>query len=545
MKKIKRNVSLLLAALTLGSSAALSACKGGKVKDTDQTLEIYAYDVGYGVQWCHDMVALFKEQEWVKEKYPELYVSVSSNDLGSYATTRFSSPRNNTIDLFFSLIGRSHAGKDSSGKYKLENLTESVYNSLVPGEEITVKDKMFDSFVESMEYVDPNDDEGKIEFYYTPWAGGNTGIIYNVGILEQFGISVPNTTNELIAACDTIMENKGKNNGKYNLGYSFMQSKEATNYFDYLFPVWWAQYEGVDGYYNFYNGIDRNTISKNIFKQTGRLSSLKVLEQILDYDNGYLSPKTFTTEFMPAQTMVMQGASVFHVNGDWFDDEMWELREDMIKDGDEVAELKMMKTPIVSDIIEKCPSIENDAELSALVTAIDAKSTALSGTGYEVEQADYNRVKAAREVTYSNGPAHTSVIPSYATGKAVAIDFLRFMATDIALDSYVKSTHGAHLPYEYNVKEKNPELYASLSEMQQEKFNYFYSDFYNVSVLPSITSYSLVYYGGVGAFADSTYIQTFVESGNKKTAQKFYDETITYWTDTRWTNALDLAGIAR
>lgn len=427
----------------------------------------------------------------------------------------------------------------------MENLTDSVYNSLVPGEDVTVKEKMFDSFVQSMEYVDLSNDEGKVDYYFTPWAGGNTGIIYNVNILESFGISVPNTTKELLAACETIKANKGANNGKYNLGYSFLQSKEALDYLDFLFPVWWAQYEGVDGYYNFYNGVDRNTISKNIFNQVGRLTSLKALERLLDYDNGYLSPKTFTTEFMPAQTMVLQGASVFHVNGDWFDDEMWEISEDMVHAGNDVAELKMMKTPIVSDIIEKCPSIENDAELSALIKALDANSTLLSGEGYDVSQADFDRIKAAREVTYSNGPGHTSVIPSYAKGKAIAIDFLRFMATDVALESYITSTHGAHLPYEYNIKEKNATLYNSLSAMQQSKFDYFYSDFYNVNVLPAVNSYSLVYYGGVSAFADSTYIETFAEFGNKKSAQDFYDETIAYWTNTRWTNALDLAGIAR
>ena len=70
-KRISKIVTMMLVAIL---SIGAFGCFGGKVADDEQTLQIYCNDSGYGVDWCDAMIEAFKEQDWVKEKYPELKI---------------------------------------------------------------------------------------------------------------------------------------------------------------------------------------------------------------------------------------------------------------------------------------------------------------------------------------------------------------------------------------------------------------------------------------------------------------------------------------
>jgi hypothetical protein len=334
------------------------------------------------------------------------------------------------------------------------------------------------------------------------------------------------------------MENKNANNGKYNKGFSFIQSKDAPEYFEYLFTIWWAQYEGISGYNDFWSGIDNNRYSANIFLQEGREQALEVFEEILDYDKGYLTPNTFNLEFMPAQLAFLKGEGVFHVNGDWLENEMRDLTKDLKLDT-----FKTMKTPIISALGEKLGI--TDAELSAIVDYVDGegeKPTFTSTADYTEEEV-IDIVREARSVVQSVGAGHQAAIPKNATGKNVAVDFLRFMATDIAQEAYMTATGGNNLPFAYNVKEKNPELYNSFSTIHQSRIDYFNNGLYEPYTLPDKNSFPLCSYGDLEAFSDMTLFATFSASGNKKTAADFMKETVDVWTESKWDRALKAAGI--
>ena len=242
----------------------------------------------------------------------------------------------------------------------------------------------------------------------------------------------------------TVKNTKGKNNDKYNEGFSLVQAKDAMGYTKYLFPIWWAQYEGVQGYENFYNGINNNTYSIRIFEQKGREYALEVFEALLDYDKGYLNPESKNQKFVIAQSMFLDGESLMHVNGDWFINEMKDV---IARKGDKAPSIKTMPLPIISKLGEKLGI--TDAELSALVAYVDklnAGETATapaftSETGYTQEEV-VEAVMEARGIVHSVGANCHSVIPNYAKGKEVAVDFLRFMATDEVLEAYMRTTDG-------------------------------------------------------------------------------------------------------
>ena len=537
---MKKFASLLLCLVMAVTSFSFMACTP-EVPDTPETLEIYCWDAGYGTQWCIDMVEEFKKQDWVKEKYPNLIIpAVTTNDVSNFAESKLNAGQKaNSFDLIFGANLQSFAGPNG----QFLELTDLVYNSTVPGENVKWIDKAFDSYNRSNKYIDVTDLSSET-YYLTSWAGGMNSIIYNEDTLNDFGIKVPNTTDEFIAACATIMANKGADNGKYNEGYSIVQAKDAIGYLKYLFPIWWAQYEGVDNYFNFWNGIDDNRYSKNIFLQEGREHALSVYEELLDYDKGYFTPSSFTWEFMQSQTLFLQGHGVFHVNGDWFDNEMRAIANE-IKATSGIDTFKTMRVPIISELGVKLGI--TDAQLSEIVDYVDGATATqpafTSTTDYSNDEV-IAAVREARTVVGSIGPNHTSAIPSYANGKDVAVDFLRFMATDIAIESYIKSTGGASLPFKYNLKEKNSALYDTLNPLQQSRLDYFGTDKYEVFTLPADYAFPLAKYGGLKAFIKDDYHTVFASAGNKKTPKDFMDETLEAWNDTKWNMALANAGIA-
>ena len=544
---MKNNVKKIMGmSLALILSFGVVGCSGGgKTADDEQTLQIYCNDSGYGTDWCDAMIEVFKEQDWVKQKYPNLKIPKPTyNSIDTYVTDRISTNADsNTFDLMFAAKMYSY-----SGSQYLLDLTDVVYNQKVPGEDVLYKDKMDNSYLQSLTYVDKKTKEEKL--YMTPWASGMEGICYNQKILDAYNLKVPNTTKEFSNACAVIKATPSKSGNEY--GYSIIQSKDAT-YWDYLFEIFWAQYDGIKTVDDFWNGkyfdedLNGYVVSNEIFNHLGRKKALDVYADVLDYDKGYVSSNSFTDEFMAAQTSFLDGKYAFHVNGDWFDNEMHEIAEAIEGEGGDVSGIKIMKTPIVSSIIERpeCKTIENDAELSALITAIDNGSTSLTGTGYDVSQEAYDKIKEARSIVFSIGGTLNGIIPSYAKGKDVAVDFLRFMATDLGLETYMEASYGASLPFDYDVKAENMDLYNKLSTFQQGRLDYFNS--YDVYTLPDPAKYPLRTYGGLWYLASTTQSPWVIFTTNgcpDDKAQSMFDETKNYWNSNRFLIALENAGLS-
>lgn len=231
---------------------------------------------------------------------------------------------------------------------------------------------------------------------------------------------------------------------------------------------------------------------------------------------------------------------MFHANGDWFDNEMNSIREEIKTKQGIDYDIRMLRTPVVSSIVETLENKEmTDETLSAVITAVDEGKTSYEG----VSTTDFNRIREARTIVYSVGSAHVSAIPAYAAGKDIAMDFLRFMTTDIANESYIRSTGGASLPVKYNIIEKAPELFASLSSLQKSRLEYFNNGAFEIYTLPQERAFPLYRYGNVKPFVSAAYYATFSAEGNVKTPADYQRETELSWTDAKWTKAVNDAGL--
>lgn len=550
---MKKTAILALATLPL-----ISSCAGGTgsrhADDGEQTLEVFAIKLGFGSDWCKNLLDAFEKEDWVKEKYPNLKVYFETSADRSAIGTRLSAGEGvNTVDLVFSDGLSGYLGKDNMGKEYSVNLTNTVYNTKVPGEDVTVYEKLQDDYKKDVMYFEYGqsafDNDLPFNSYSFYWGSGMMGIVYNEEILrDSFGYSVPpRTTDEFIECLKKVTAG----NESYNKGYALMYSN-GGEYSQYLYNTWWGQYEGYENYFNYYQGVSFDgdeyvEKSSDIFQQTGRKEAMNALIQMVG-NNTYRYSKGAATDFKAAQKYFLKGEGVFMANGDWFAEEM---KDDAAKSK---YTFKMMKTPIVSAIRNRTPSIKSDEVLAKVVQAIDDGKGTAAASGIEgVTEEDYAIIMEARGIIYSLGAGYDSFIPSYAKSKDVACDFLRFMATDKAQLIYSKSTGGASLPFQYDHK-KDTEAYAGYSDLQKSRLDMVESGVYKTQTLPMGNNYPLSKFGHLSEWSSFALsggqVIDYAKRGSlnaadSTSAKAAYDRDIEYWTannGNKWNDCLRLAG---
>ena len=484
MKKIA--VLLLSAVLALST---LTGCNKNKVdSNSPETLEIYILNQGYGYEWCQPMIDAFKEEEWVKEKYPNLQTDIYKDEVAQTAVNMLASgsARANRYDLLFS----SNLTLQLTPTADCINLAEGVFNQLVPGENVTVKEKMIPSAREASRYTtgDPDEDE---QYYMMNWYGGMMGIMYNKTQFDKLkrgeeSVELPRTTDEFIAILNGI-KNKtitGWTPAGNSAGEPFSTYQPST-YIDFVSNIWWAQYDGIEGedsgYNNFYKGVVHNETGDNY--STDAITNAVGLKKTYEMLNTFLPDTSITwinplgtqrNNYTDTQNKIVTGEHLFMVTGDWVMHELQSFYDGLVEMGRTPDTVSMMPVPVLSAVIEKTSTINDDATLSKVIKAIDDK-TAYDARGTELESVskdDWDKIFEARHIAYTTGGNSSAYIPSYAAGKDLAQDFLRYMATDKAQEIFMETTKGCQLPFLYDTSNPNySTLSANFPELNKAALN--------------------------------------------------------------------------
>lgn len=401
VKKILRTacIFLMLLAIALGSAA----CQTKKAANSSSDLEIFLWESGSGSDYMQKIVDAFKA------KHPEYNVTFRANANGEYIDTQLEQTTVNTIDLFFTARGSDYE------KY-CEPLND-ILDYTADGESKTIGEKFGEQKLQYLRSGDGN-------YYSLSYYGGLGGICYNADIIDGVAYSEPRTTDELYyLALDLSAD-------KY---VPFIHFTEG-GYWDYVYNVWVDQYCGDAAYLDM---LQNPTLEKLTDDENGIKQTLEVLHRLLgSTDNVYSGSNSY--DFTSAQTLFLEGKAVMMVDGTWMEYEMRSNYEEGTKN------FRMMKTPVISTIVEQCDSIKGenggtaDEELSALIAAIDAEDPAFVGDGYNVSQADYDRVEKARNTITNNYAGHTACIPNYSTAKDAAKEFLKFFYSDAAMKIYME-----------------------------------------------------------------------------------------------------------
>jgi len=528
---MKKFMAILISMLCALGSLSFVGC--GKAAGGAYKLQIWCNEAGYGTAWITDALEIFVEQDWVKAKYPE---GVSYDKVDTAGNS------NSGLDWLtgggtqYDIV--MPTGGLTSGNY-LENYTmfanlNGLYDTQIPGEEKTLLEKMIPNVAaETALAIKGEEDAIRLSI---PWINGAHGWFYNETSLREYlqlagsdfvsadgTITLPNTTNEFIVMLEDLRyamikeANPGVPEDQWDTkkvtNWSIFHHNESVSYWTSDATVWWAQYDGVDGYNNYFLGqdtegaIDVAAAAENT-KSTGRLRALEVLDSIINLGNGHAYGKwnLERNTYRPTLGRLAEGSQfIFTSNGDWCENETKPYH----KEGEVI---RMMKTPVISSIVEKLSGSFSSADpakadevLSVVIGFIDAgydyqeTATQTIQHGITLEEEDYNIIKLARN-TVSRVGGHGMYIPDYADAKELAKDFLLFLASDAGIESMMSNGIYSSYMYDYNAK---PEVTATLTQMRKDFIKVMDDAREAGGLLRNPESFPTVYYGKFGPWKDA------------------------------------------
>ena len=409
-------ITLLLSAV-LALSAAGCVGSGRTSNEAEVDIEINYWISGFGVDYMNEIVEAFGE------KYPKYNVTLTANRAMAGVTQSLQKGEKDTVDLYFCSIDKLLGYTD------LFEPLYDVYAAKADGESVTIGEKFQSSVKNSFLREDGS-------YYAMSYVGGVMGIVYNADIIDGEKYELPNTTDELSSlaielAADDIP--------------AFIHFQDATlAYYYSVLKIWQAQYAGLGYVMNDWLSLTDeagNSPSKAAYtsETDGRKAALEALGRCVNPTTVYRGSNS--AKYSNAQTYFINGYAAMMVNGAW-------MQNEMLSGGSRDANMKMMKTPVISSIIDVLPdkSVSNDAELSALIAAIDAAEDgtaqpALKGAGYDVTQADWNRVAEARKLGFDNGVDHAVILNKYSNSKNAAKEFLKYYFSDEGLLKFFNIVH--------------------------------------------------------------------------------------------------------
>lgn len=406
---MKKSVKFVAAALAAGlACAAFAGCNNKETPNSATDIEISFWEGSFGKTFMEDIVSGFMK------KYPEYKVDLRTSKNAQTIANSLQKRKNDTTDIYFNQLSIFMNYTDL-----FADLSEIVTET-IPGETKSIKDKYDKSLYESLK-----NENGELKTL--GWAGSTTGIFYYADVLEKEGIDVPRTTDEL---ADLVTSLGTKT--------AFVQLKDARmGYYQYLVKAWMAQYAGLDYYNNNWLQLkdeSGKTPSKDVY-----LSETDGRKQALDVLGSLLSSKTSIEDLdkYKVARMFNLGDAVMMVNGNWVFGEVDALKE---------KNIKMMRTPVISALAQKLETVADDEELAALVSAIDnvldnGATVSLTGSGYDVSQADWDTVYAARTMVYNNGSEHAMIVNQYTNAKDGVKKFIQYYYSDEGLAKFINATH--------------------------------------------------------------------------------------------------------
>lgn len=466
MKNMKKIVSLLLALLLLLSMAACGEDEtfdpNNIVEDTT-TLDIMCLHKGYGFQW---LTAL---KEGFEAANPGVEVKITTISKSDIIRGDIKNYKKSETDLYFDIYATGMGGLVQeyssyyAGKQALRSLND-VLATEIPGEGITVQEKMHATLLAPYQAEGRGTAETTDDVYYgLPYMQGTMGMYYNETVINEAlgegNWKVPNTTDELIALCQKLKD----------AGCYMLLPGELDQYTRTMFLSNWAQYEGFDNWLKFYEGIgydkDRSResqLSSLIYQQQGRLKSLKVAYDLISLENGFVLSNTAeigTNNLNDYQKRFVDPKNklALYPCGDWL---MQEIKDNSGETG-EASVVKMMKTPVISSIIDsvngysadqeaRLPNISDDTTLSAVIDYVDGRIDTLPAG---VTEAEVAFVKQARNTISSQADMHMVYAPEFSDAKALANKFLVYMASDEGIQLLKENCIGGFAPYKYEYQD--------------------------------------------------------------------------------------------
>lgn len=416
--------------LVLLSALGLAGCGNTIAQGDANTVQIYAWDSGLGTEWLSQIVEDFNasQTQYKAELTTNNSVTTINKTLGLGAT-------GNPYDLYFTYMG-------SFEYYDTFLSLDDVYASKPDGEDVTIEEKLYAGFSEAA-----RDENGVRKFMY--YGNSAAGIVYNRSMIPDE--RVPRTTDELEALVTDLA-------GEGITPWLFFNepSGGSNGYWNYVSDAWATQYDGLDYHYNklmMLEDDEGNKPSKAAFqKKDGRYKALQVMEKILTPST--VHKQCTNTNFTLVQSLFLNGQAAMTVNGAW-----------LLNENQSTADVSMMKTPVISSIVEVLEDTDMDDEtLAAIVQQIDDGET----SSELCSQNDFDRIAEARGVIVNNATEQYIFAPNYSNAIEATKTFLRFYFKDSSVLRYVNTLK---LPATSHLTDDSKIDTASMPAWNKQAFN--------------------------------------------------------------------------
>lgn len=287
----------LLAGCGSSNGGGSDASKSGDGSNTaGGTIKVAAIETSYGTEVWNKVCEAFTEQTGIKV---ELTIDKKLEDVIGPAMQGGEYP-----DVVHLAVGREAGLTEQFIKDK--NIAEitDVLSMKVPGEDVTVGDKIIPGFVNDNSTTNPYAD-GKT--YLAPMFYSPCGLFYNKGLFAEKGWEVPTTWDEMWELGD-----KAKAEGIYLFTYP------TAGYFDaFLYALM-----NVVGGPEFFNAA--TNYEEGIWETPEADKLFEILDKLADYTHPSTPAQANNQDFTRNQLMVMTDEALFMPNGTWIIGEMAE-----------------------------------------------------------------------------------------------------------------------------------------------------------------------------------------------------------------------------
>ena len=433
----------MLTGCSLGKAPAMSV--------DSSTLQIGIVAKGYGDEFVKQLASAFEQKtsdSWVSG---QMQAGAKNNDIDIIFDINSKTMRNVAVSDYVDGYERAYAD--------LSDIFDEVPEGYDTDE--TLEEMLNPYALKACTWGEKDGEYGDGKQYFLTYATGLEGLVYNADLFEKYKLSIPKTTTQFFALMDQMKTLDGGSYAKNKEGrevYPYVFSGKV-NYSEYLGVVWWAQFDGLNTFYNVLEGKDAaGNYSANSLKSPGKLSAMTLVSQILNQKNGYTSEDCYTQSFTDAQVKFLDNQAFMMSTGEWIEREMSSNFE-----GNSLN-IRFMPIPVNSDIVMQCDSVKTEEKLVEALAYIDGETDRPK----YLSDADEERLKEARSMYCSEGNQHIAYIPVYSNMVEEAKDFFRFMMSKEGQEIMLQYSYGNMAPLDVDVTKFSQ--YENISNFQKAKY---------------------------------------------------------------------------